>query len=574
MKRLIYFLLIGSFIYACSDVLDHAPEDEVTEGDYWTDVTHLQLYLNQFYPEFGSRVSYHNMDNNSDNLKPLAPHDILNGTRSVPDDGGGWEWTNIREINYFLENANEVTEGAPSHIDHYRGEGFFFRGYFYFQLLKGFGDLPWYEEPLNIDSSELTKPRDPRDQIAENIINDIDSAIDLLLEESQLPEENRISREVALLFKSRVALYEGTWEKYHSGTSFGVEGANGEEYLEMAATAAEEIIDSGKYSIYSTGSPQEDYFNLFNRTDLSGNEEVLLYEHHNPDLDIGTSIQFWLNGRAGSQTGVTKQLVDQYLCSNGMPISICGVYEGDTTIVQAVTNRDPRLEQTIWVPGEVQFDFGADQELFETPTINRGSQELSTTGYMVRKGSTPDPEQSAGTTTDNLSETDGIVFRYAEVLLNFAEAKAELGTITQADLDKSVNLLRERVGMPGLNVNVGYTDPNWNFPQLRPIINEIRRERRIELALEGFRYDDLMRWAAADLIQGKRWKGARIIMGKSFPDIEDEISDIPLDSENYIDRYRNEIPNGFGFDETRDYLFPIPTNQLNLNPNLEQNPGW
>lgn len=199
---------------------------------------------------------------------------------------------------------------------------------------------------------------------------------------------------------------------------------------------------------------------------------------------------------------------------------------------------------------------------------------MSTTGYMIRKGSTPDPQQNQGSSSSRYGEIDGMVFRYAEVLLNFAEAKAELGTLTQADLDKSINVIRERVDMPSLDINVGYTDPNWNFPELSPLMNEIRRERRIELALEGFRHDDLMRWAAADeIIQGARWKGAKFVEGESFPEIEDQISGIPVDENNYIDRYQNSM-SGFGFDESRDYLFPIPTNEISLNDNLTQNPGW
>lgn len=199
---------------------------------------------------------------------------------------------------------------------------------------------------------------------------------------------------------------------------------------------------------------------------------------------------------------------------------------------------------------------------------------MTTTGYMVRKGSTVDPTQNTGSSTDRYGKVDGMVFRYAEALLNFAEAKAELGTITQGDLDRSINLIRQRAGMPDLTVEVGFVDPQWDFPSLSPIINEIRRERRVELAFEGFRHDDLMRWRAAHLFQGIRLKGARFIKGVSFPEIEDQISEIPVDDQNYIDRYQAVIPSGFSFDENRDYLFPIPTNELTLNENLDQNPGW
>ncbi|HLR32950.1 MAG TPA: RagB/SusD family nutrient uptake outer membrane protein, partial [Fodinibius sp.] len=219
-------------------------------------------------------------------------------------------------------------------------------------------------------------------------------------------------------------------------------------------------------------------------------------------------------------------------------------------------------------------NYQPDPLIFDTPPLEKGGTDMSTTGYMIRKGSTPDPDQNQGSSSSRYGEVDGMVFRYAEVLMNYAEAKAELGTLTQADLDQSINLIRERAGMPPLSINVGFTDPDWNFPDLSPIINEIRRERRIELALEGFRDDDLMRWAAADeIIQGSRWKGAKFIPGVSFPEIEDQISNIPVDENNYIDRYQNAM-SSFGFDASRDYLYPIPTNEISLNDSLTQNPGW
>jgi hypothetical protein len=571
MKRILLILVVSNLMFAC-DLLDKSSLDQVTEDTYWTSSNDLKLYVNQFYPDLGGNLAYYNLDSNSDNLQPVSPSEVLNGTRSIPESGGGWDWSNIREVNYFLANASQVTEGTQSELDQYIGEGHFFRAYFYFQLVKRFGDVPYYDKVLDTDSEGLKAPREPRNVIIDNIISDLDESIALLREKSEL-STNRVNRESALLFKSRVALYEGTWEKYHQGTVFGVEGSDGHEYLKIAVQASEKLVN-GNYSLYSTGNPGEDYWKLFNRTDLSDNSEVFLFQPVEPEADLGTGNWTYLNGSRGRRTGITKQLVQSYLDSNGKPISESNLYQGDTTLVQTVENRDPRLKQTMWVPGQVQIDYGAEQEIFESPTLNEGSFDLSTTGYMIRKGSTTDPDQNQGSSSANYGATDASVFRYAEALLNYAEAKAELGTLTQADLDNTINLLRERVGMPGLNIKVSYSDDNWNFPNLSSIINEIRRERRIELALEGFRYDDLMRWAAADLFKNRRFKGARFIMGKSFPEIEDEITGIPVDENNYIDRYQNDIPGGFGFNETRDYLYPIPTNELSLNENLTQNPGW
>lgn len=573
MKRIILILLASTLIYSCTKVLDKSILDQMTENTYWSSPTDLKLYINQFYPEFNNKMRYARIESNSDNLQPVSPSEVLNGTRSVPASGGGWNWENVRKINYFLVNAAKVTEGTPADLKQYKGEGHFFRAYFYYQLVQRFGDVPWYTKVLNINSEDLYASRDPRNEIIDHIIADLDTAIAYLQVKSKLPT-GRLNRACALLLKSRVCLYEGTWEKYHAGDPFGVKGSDGEKYLQLAADAAKKLIDEGNFSLYTTGDPESDYYKLFSQNDLSGNPEVILFQTVDPNIGLSNDYWAYLNGSRGHANGMTKQLVEDYLCTDGLPIGISPEYKGDTTLVQVVKNRDPRLAQTMWVPGEIRLNTQPDPVRFQHPSLDRGGNVMSTTGYMVRKGSTTDPEQNKGSSSDQFSKIDGIVFRYAEVLLNYAEAKAELGTLTQADLDKSINLLRDRVGMPHLNINVGYTDPNWSFPKLSPIINEIRRERRIELALEGFRYDDLMRWAAADLIQGKRWKGARFIPGISFPEIENKIKDIPVDENRYIDRYQNSLPGGFGFNEKRDYLYPVPTNELTLNENLTQNPGW
>lgn len=573
MKRFITVFFLSTLALSCTDVLDKYPLDQLTEKTYWTSASDLELYVNQFYPTLRLTIEYPDLDANSDNLQPIAASGVLDGTRSIPETGGGWNWVDIRKVNFFLENAPKVTEGLPSELNQYKGEGYFFRAYFYFDKVKRFGDLPWYDQVLDIDSEGLMAPREPRNVIIDHIIDDLDQAIALLQNKAAIGM-NRINLEAALAFKSRVCLYEGTWEKYHAGTVFGVAGSDGTQYLQMAADAAKTLMDMGTLQLYSNGNPDEDYWSLFNRADLSGNREAILVESVDPALELGTWVWTYLNGTRGKATGITQQLVSTYLAIDGQPISISPLYKGDTTLEQTVINRDPRLSQTMWVPGQVQIATSPDPLIFEYPALYKGASDLATTGYMLRKGSTTDPTQNQGSSTDRYGKIDGMVFRYAEVLLNYAEAKAELGTLTQADLDNSINLIRERAGMPALSLNVGFTDPDWDFPALSAVINEIRRERRVELALEGFRYDDLMRWAADDLIIGMRLKGARFIPGKSFPQIEDQISGILVDENRYIDRYRNSVPNGFRFNPERDYLYPIPTNELSLNENLTQNPGW
>lgn len=572
MKSINIILFAGLFLVSCHSVLDKTPLDEITEATFWNSATDLELYINGFYPMLRGNVNYYNNDNNSDNMQPLSPNSILDGSRSVPATGGGWGWADVREINYFLENAAEVTEGNQADINHYLGEGYFFRAFLYFAKVKRFGDVPWYDRVLNIDSEELYAPRERRDVIIDHIIADLDNAISRLKTRNDIGA-TRINKECALLFKSRVCLYEGTWEKYHAGTVFGVEGSTGEKYLNLAVQSAEELMNIDGVELFSTGEPATDYFNLFGMDDLSGNSEALLIETVDPTQDLGTWTWTYLNGQRGNGTGITKSLIQDYLDINGMPIGISNVYEGDETLSEVVSNRDPRLNQSLWTPGKISIN-SDPPVIFKVPPLEKGASDMTTTGYMVRKGSTVDPTQNTGSSTDRYGKVDGMVFRYAEALLNFAEAKAELGTITQGDLDRSINLIRQRAGMPDLTVEVGFVDPQWDFPSLSPIINEIRRERRVELAFEGFRHDDLMWWKAAHLFQGIRLKGARFIKGVSFPEIEDQISEIPVDDQNYIDRYQAVIPSGFSFDENRDYLFPIPTNELTLNENLDQNPGW
>src|SRR5699024_9563418 len=210
--------------------------------------------------------------------------------------------------------------------------------YFYFQKLKRFGAVPWYNEVLDLNSEGLKASRDPRNTVADSIIKNLDKAITLLKTKSEVPS-NRVSRGVALLFKSRVALYEGTWEKYHAGTVFGVEGSNGQKYLEEAVQAAQKLIESGNYKLYSTQNPKKDYYKLFNRTDLSDNPEVLLWKQSDPSIGTGTGNWTYLNGERGGKDGLTKQLVEAYLDENGKPIAVSSVYRGDTTLTQVVKKR-------------------------------------------------------------------------------------------------------------------------------------------------------------------------------------------------------------------------------------------
>ena len=366
-----------------------------------------------------------------------------------------------------------------------------------------------------------------------------------------------------------MALYEGTWEKYHNGTPFGVQNASPEKYITMAANTAKSLMDMGTASIYKESNTDfnTNYLNNFNQINYSSNPEILLWKKFDLELGMGHNAG---NGAEGAFTGLSKELVESYLCSDGKPISASDLYQGDSDYVTEAENRDPRLSQTMWLPGAIKILRSNDTTFFESPDLVFGNSQ-NTTGYQRRKGANPLGYLSSG---HFKSDQGSIIFRYAEALLIYAEAKAELGNITQSDLDMSVNVLRDRVGMPPMVLSevVTWNDPNWDFSELSPILNEIRRERRVELACEGYRHDDLFRWRAHKLISGVQPRGAHFV-AEDYPQTNPDI--VNVDANGYIIPYKTALPSGWGFDPSRDYLSPIPSNELILNESLmPNNPGW
>lgn len=576
MKKIYSVLLLTLTLISCErgDFLNRYPLDEIAEQSYWKTAKDLELYVNQYYTRFpGHQVNSTSpgifaIDNNSDNMIPVNFNETLAGSRTIPASDGGWVWDDIRSVNVFLANYHHV-ESPPEEYGSFVGEALFFKAYFYFNLLQAFGDLPWYSTPLQTDSEELYAPRIPRNVVADSILSLLDEAIGRLHPVgAAIPF--RVNKEVALLFKSRVALFEGTWEKYHDHTSFGVNDANPSKYLQQAAEASETLMNMVSSGIYSTGNPSLDYVNLFNKNDYSGVSEILLWKKF--DMSLGMGHSAYLGTYSGHGTGLSKSLVDSYLAIDGLPISLSSVYQGDADYITAAQNRDPRLAQSIFLPGDpVTVRDGVIVNAFEKPGLNESSVYVNTTGYPIEKGHRPVKYSDADfRDSDNAS----ILFRYAEALLNYVEAKAELGTVTQDDINKTINLLRDRVEMPHMDLAAirTWNDTAWEFPELSPIVNEIRRERRVELAAEGFRFDDLRRWRAHHLISGQRPLGAKFIQ-KDYPDMVVG-KDIYLNSAGYIEPYQKSLPNGWEFNPERDYLAPIPTNELTLNENLIQNPGW
>jgi len=568
LKIIISFIALSILFVSCDeDFLQRAPLDQVTALNFFKSPNDLKTYVNQYYST--SYIPYYtNFGNDfgTDIQITRTVNTHLEGTRTVAT-SGSIGFGGVRSINYFFDNYKKVKESYElKDYQQYLGEAYFFRALIYFNLLRSYGDIQWFTTELGTSSPELYNPRDPRNVVADNIILALDSAAMYLMED-KTTGASRINKWIALLFQSRVALYEGTWQKYHAGTAFGVSNPQPEKYFNKAVEAASKVMESGKYSIYSTGKPLTDFKDLFSQMNYSGNVEVMFWRCYDNEL-VRAAWNNDRNYRMETPSGytITKQLADAYLCTDGKPISGNPLFKGYATLLDEKQNRDPRFYQTIATPDDVWKIYEDGRILY----WNELYDELNTTadftapsGYVILKGYNPRMIYHV----QQYEETPHISFRYAEVMLNYIEAKAELGTITQSDIDKTVKKLRERVGMPNLLLTDIAVDPKWSFPSLSPIINEIRRERLVELACEGFRWDDIARWAAADeLIVGQRPKGL----------FADQITINPFnkDGQGFMDPFQKAIPNGYGFKLNRDYLNSIPTTEIVLNPNLVQNPGW
>ena len=556
-KHLTLYILafIGLLISACNKQLNLYPKDALSEPTFFKNANDLALYCNQFYQSLPQQNSFWS-DRYSDNEIALDHGDgFLDGTYIVPVSGGGWDWSAIRNVNYFLQRYQRAATDQAT-LNKYAAEARFFRAYFYWQKVIRFGDVPWLNKDLTDTSTDLLYgPKMPHKQVMDSVLADLNFAV------SNLPDldavdAGRLHKYAALALMSRICLWEGTYRKYHG---------MGDEtnYLNATITASEAIINSGNYAIWSTGNPKTDYYNLFIQDDLTSNKEAIM-----PMVYIKNVLTMNLTRELGeSSTGFTKDFARSFLCSDGLPTALSPLYKGDDSLDAEAANRDPRFSQLIATRGFV-LENNADgtKNIFTLPQIGTAT---APTGYMIIKCLSPDPAQwNAAQSTLDL-----FIFRYAEILLNEAEAKAELGVCTQTVLDNTINKLRDRVGMPHMVIASLVKDPKSDFPGLPVLLDEIRRERRIELAADGFRFSDMLRWKAGTLIQNPATiLGVKLLPATLAQYPPNQVSGVVVDANNYLRIYTNI--NARVWDD-KMYLYPIPTQELTLNPNLlPQNPGW
>lgn len=583
-------LLMG--LSACNDLLDLKPMSQISQADYFQTETDLQLFSNPFYNNLLDKSPY-DMQSDLYVCQNLSD-EMLGGTkRTVPASGGGWSWTDLRRMNTLIAYAGQCKD--ENAVIKYTALTRFFRAFFYFEKIKRFGDVPWYEVELGSADEELYNPRDSRELVMTKMIEDIDYAIaNLPNKQEEKSSPYRVNKYAALALKAQFCLYEGTYRKYHS---LNLEGHDYKYYLEQSAAAAQNLMSDGAYRLYSTNHPESDYLTLFAQENADPNEYILAIK-----FDYGLSI--YHNATAHTlvptqgRPGLTRKMVNTYLKKDGTAFTDQSGWQ-EMSFIDEMTDRDPRLAQSIRTPGYTRIG---------QTTVLAPDLSVSVTGYQPIKF-VQDPKASGGNVDRNERSTcDLPVYRYAEVLLNYAEAKAELGNLTQADLEKSINLIRQRAGMPNLDMNAAnanpdryLSDPETGYPNVtganKGVILEIRRERAIELNQEGFRFDDLVRWKAGYCINQSTYgmyfpgPGAYDLSGDGQadvtlyangtpkPDVTSGVAyeignEIILSGGNKGYIYYHKNIERTAFDEGRDYLYPIPINERSLNHNLTQNPGW
>ena len=600
MKRfLIPIITIAVALVACDipvdltgdEFLDRIPQSTISPDSYFRTETDLQLFSNTFYNNLLDKEPF---TEQSDHYLNLNLASILRGgnDRTVPISGGGWSWGDLRKMNTLLGNMDKCQDEKA--VIQYTALTRFFRAYFYFEKVKRFGDVPWIDKEVdNTDTETLYAPRDSRETVMQHMIEDIDYAI------ANLPaavSTYRVNRWTALALKARFCLFEGTFRKYHDPSAqaymyvmpLPADAKPSSWYLQQAADAAREIIAGGPYKL------AKDYVKLFANPDADKDEYMLAIKN-DKSLTIFNNSTAYATMPTQGCPGLTKKFVDSFLMADGSRFTD---REGWATMqfVEETTGRDPRLGFVCVTPGYMRL--GGTEVV--APDLG-----CSVTGFQVAKFVMDETLPGVGRV--DMSYNDMPVFRLGEVYLNYAEALAELGTLTQADLDISLNLLRDRVGMPHLDMAAANADPDWYLCSEeygyrnvsganKGVILEIRRERAVELAQEGFRLPDLIRWREGDCIS-QTFHGAYFpgpgeydLTGDGKADIRlylpgnkpaGDLVNLEIGSDTgvllsdgtsgYLDHHKNI---SHVFDGNRDYYYPIPTKERSLNPNLKQNPGW
>lgn len=591
----IAYILCGLLLVSCNDsFLERYPDTDLSDKTYFTSEKDLELYTNTFYNELIYYYHDYATDNASIYSEPTEIVNMMHGGITEQSVGGWDNWGTLRKYNILLENVHK-TKGSPTVINHYIGITRLMRAQWYYEMIKRFNEVPWYSTSLKDTSTDLLyKGKDSRELVVDSIFKDLEFAVNHI--SADMKNRSVINKWYAYGMMARIALHEASFRKYHDELGLQV---SAEHFYKIAINACEKIMETHLFSIDKRGGIDNAYENLFISNNLGDSPEILLFK----DFDDKQNIKHDAARRVFSYvSSLSRSLMENYeYIKNGKAIPFTSVPDYDKmSMPETFKNRDPRYKQTFMYPGYIR------------PGENRPFvPNLYLGGYPQTK--------FVAQTADQMdwfrSYNDIPVMRYAEILYIYAEAKAELGILKQADLDATINVVRDRVGMPAillaslnLNANLEKQYPNVTGPQ-KEVILEIRRERRIEFACECFRYDDLLRWKSGRLFEEIQQGvyidqfGLHDFTGDGIPDVgifESEAANTIPESErnNYVFYYMKESSgaqtaiclsekdhgyimsstevnsNTRKFEEPKYYYFLIPKQQLRLNENLSQTKFW
>jgi hypothetical protein len=605
-KQYLWLLLAASVFIGCKK-LEQLPEATASRDAVFGSEKGLELYANSFYNILPSANNIHTADAMSDYAaRRDAPQFIRPGAYSpnVTDNTSAsaynlvalgpdwdWDWRELRNLNYFI--GYNTDPRVPAEIrNHFTGLARFFRAFFYFEKVKRYGDVPWINRALDVnDSTELFKPRDPRTLVMDSIVADLDYAIANIRTTTD-PSRTMITKWVAYAFKSRVCLFEGTFRKYHTNLNLQSTAAT---WLNHSATAAKEIMDKSGFKIYEAAGPAMSYRRLFTSV-APVPDEIMLAAVQDASLSVLHAANwYYTSATTGVRFNFIRSFINTYLNIDGTPFTSKPGYQ-TMQFKDEVKGRDRRLEQTIRMGSYKRL---SGTNLVAAPPVFT----YTYTGYMPIKWSLDDAQFD----TRDLNNNAVSIFRFAEVLLNYAEAKAELGTLTDADWAATIGVLRRRAGITGgLTAKPTVVDPYLQsvyFPDISdPAILEIRRERGIELTMEGFRFYDIVRWKRGELME-MTWNGmyvpaldtpldlnedgvldvafyktlpANRPAGVTYINVSPTINGVPNSQRLSQDTFGEvtwltNIPREW---EEKNYYYPIPEPDRTANPKLVQNPGW
>lgn len=643
-RILLYALSAGMMLSSCNAFLDLEPESALSPEQYLTTEENLGAYATDLYNMFPeherSTWGYWRSDANTDDMASAQPGDAFApGYWRVEQTGGSYAFERIYRCNYFLNfvlplyEAGEIT-GVEANIRHYIGEAYFFRAWAYFEKLKALGDFPIVEEPIADDLVQLTaaSKRMPRNEVARFILADLDRAIEYMSETPPVGGSNRLDDDCARLMKSRVALYEGTWEKYFKGTAFvpngpqwpgaskdynqGYEFPSGDidseidYFLKIAMDESKIIAD--KYPLTeNTGVFQKSadeavnpYFNMFGAIDMSQYPEIMLWRDYGASAGLTNSVVEFA-AAANSGCGITKSMVEAFVMSNGLPIYDAeSGYPGDADLLKVTENRDSRAQIFIKKPGDTNLHSAGGPESYVTepwPNVVHSTASMKyTTGYAIRKGLNFDGAQSFR----NESEVGLIVFRAVEAYLNYMEACYERTGSLDGDAKTYWSKIRNRAHVADFQTTIEHTVMEkekddwgaWSAGQLvDATLYNIRRERRCELMAEGYRGADIRRWRSLDQLIDTPYHVYGVNLWEKLASNADFLKAnpgglkegenvSPRSFGNYLAPYHimqnNRVYNGYGW-RMAHYLDPIAVQHflitgdgdVNASP-LYQNPGW